>query len=422
MSDILYVLKTSDHFYKVGIATDLYIRIAQLQTGCPTPIDMARSFQVNNAKLAESLSHNALRQYALRGEWFEVPDDHVNEFISSIEHLVESVNSGSLTDDDTGDTQILRNARATIEQSGLRERTRQAYVYWITKFIKEQHILTESDLHADVIKNFIQQLQITKAYSPTSVSQAFHALIYLFEKVSSINVPRELNSILERRPKPSFHILPRSEIIRLIDGTPSTLKAQVMLLYGCGLRLMECLCIRVLDVNLEAMLLYIRNSEGVVSRQVSIPETMLPLLRLKLKERENLHKSDLLKGDGYIITPRATTGNDKEISNALEWQFIFSSQKQTNTPNGAYSIRLHQDPKNIQRSIKATAKKLGIDVRITSQSLRHSFAVHMLEKGYSLKNLQECLGHSDISQTSAYLPYIIKSNETIKSPLDWDYT
>lgn len=419
MSSLLYVLKTGANYYKIGLASEIKSRISQLQTGCPTPIETVALHDVIFPKKIEALSHREMKQYAIRGEWFEVPDDRIDEFLAEVSDLVARGNTGDLNYKEE-ETELIKTVRAAILRSGFSSKTEQAYIHWISRFQSAFQGAHPTLPDVKQIQKFIENLRNSSNYSESTLRQAFHAIVFWFENVLKIPVGRKLNSkICDSKIRPAIHVIPREQILKLIEQVPTTYRLQTMLLYGCGLRLMECLSIRVGDVDVESHEISIRDTKGQLSRKVPIPATLFSLLLDSLRERELIHSLDVPNDGGYTLVP-SDTSLSKKPSNNLEWQYLFCLTQVCRDPITKLLMRPHADPKAIQKAIKAAVKKLKLDERTTPRTLRHSFAVHMLEKGSSLSELQARMGHSEISTTALYLPLAIRQPIKIISPLDDD--
>jgi len=419
MSSLLYVLKTGASFYKIGLASEIKNRISQLQTGCPTPIETVALHDVLFPRKIEALSHRAMKQYAIRGEWFEVPNDRLDAFLAEVSDLVARGNAGELNNTEE-ESELLKAVGAAFSRSGFSPKTKQAYIYWISRFQNnlQEALPTAPDVNQFLM--FIERLRDSGNYSESTLRQAFHAISYWFEKVLNIPVGRTVNSS-KRNPKKrtDFHVIPREQILKLIEQMPTHTRLQTMLLYGCGLRLMECLNIRIGDVDVEACEISIRNTNGQQSRKVPIPSVSLSLLLDTLRERELVHNLDVSNDGGYTQVPSVSPSGTQN-SNRLEWQYLFCLSQESRDPITKVLMRPHGDPKAIQKAIKAVVKKLHLDERTTPRTLRHSFAVHMLEKECSLSELQARMGHSDISTTALYLPLANRPSVVITNPLDDD--
>ena len=416
MSNLLYVLKTGTNYYKIGLASKINSRISQLQTGCPTPIETVALHDVIFPKRIETLSHRALKQYAIRGEWFEVADERLDEFLAEISDLVARGNTGDLNHKEEEST-LIKNIREAVSRLGLSSKTEQAYIYWVSRFHKYLGGSHDTLPDAKQIPGFIEHLRDSGDYAESTLRQDFNSITFWLEKVLNIPVGRNLRSKTSVTRSTFIHVIPRDQIIKIIEllRTPSKLQAQLM--YGCGLRLMECLNIRVIDIDVEAREIAIRDTKGRISRKVPIPASLFSLLIDSLKERELIHSSDVSNGGGYTLT-LSGANRSSPSSNSLEWQFLFYLTQISRDPVTKHLMRPHADPKAIQKAIKSAVKKLKLDERTTPRTLRHSFAVHMLELGCSLAELQARMGHNEISTTALYLPLAARPPVKIISPLD----
>lgn len=296
-------------------------------------------------------------------------------------------------------------------------RTEETYLDWVRRYIlfhKKRHPL---EMGAEEIRAFLIHLATERTVAASTQNQALSAILFLYREV----LQKEIEPILlsaAKRPERLPTVLSREEVIRIIDrmNGPNKLMAQV--LYGSGLRLMECLRLRVKDVDFEYKTLTVRDGKGEKDRVTPLPDSIIPDLRRQIERVRLLHEEDLSAGFGEVYLPTALENKYSNASRELAWQYLFPSPKRSLDPRSGRERRHHMDESGLQRTIKESTQKAGIQKRVSPHTFRHSFATHLLQNGYDIRTVQELLGHKDVRTTMIYTHVIQRGGMAVKSPLD----
>lgn len=300
-------------------------------------------------------------------------------------------------------------------------RTEQAYLSWVCRFL---HFLKESspDLAGGKeIAAFLQDLAIQGRVAASTQNQALNALVYFYRQVLQRDVGDLGDFARPKRPRRLPVVLSRSEISRLfavLSETSVQHHLMASLLYGTGMRLMECIRLRVHDVDFELKQIMIRNGKGQKDRLVPLPESVRPALIEHLAGVRRLHDQDLSQGLGKVFLPDALAVKYPKASRKWGWQFVFPSGRVSTDPRSGEIRRHHIHENSLQKSIKKAAQTADLTKRVNCHALRHSFATHLLENGYDIRTIQELLGHADVSTTMIYTHVLNRGGRGVVSPLD----
>jgi len=213
-------------------------------------------------------------------------------------------------------------------------------------------------------------------------------------------------------------VLTQSEMKRMLDQLEGTRWLMASLLYGGGLRLLECLRLRVKDVDFERREILVRNGKGARDRVTMLPAGVVEPLKLHLVKIRSLHEQDLAEGYGEVYLPNALARKYPNAGKTWSWQYVFPSATLLPDPRSGMVRRHHADEKRLQRAVKSAVARAGIVKPATPHSLRHSFATHLLASGYDIRTVQELLGHKDVSTTMIYTHVLNRGGKGVHSPLD----
>jgi integron integrase len=265
---------------------------------------------------------------------------------------------------------------------------------------------------------FLTHLAVDRNVSASTQNQALAALLFLYEHVLKQPLDRVEGVVRANRPKRLPVVLTRGEVRRVLDQLDGTYRLMGELMYGAGLRLLECLRLRVKDLDFERGEITVREGKGDKDRRTMLPAVVRARLMAHLERVAELHRKDLAASYGRVHLPHALDRKLPEAAGEFRWQYVFPSAKLSVDPRSGVTRRHHAHEGSVSREITEAVRRSGITKRATSHSFRHSFATHLLEAGYDIRTVQELLGHEDVSTTMIYTHVLNKGGHAVKSPLD----
>jgi integron integrase len=268
------------------------------------------------------------------------------------------------------------------------------------------------------IEAFLTHLAVDRKVSASTQNQAFNALLFLYRAVLELEMP-QLDSV-ERAKKPRRLpvVLWPAAVRRVLCQLDGKYWVAGNLLYGSGLRLVECLRLRVQDIDFAMRRILVREGKGDKDRVTILPETVIEPLNSYLQKVRTIHNRDLEQGFGQVYMPLALTRKYPRAASEWAWQFVFPATTYIRDRDTGRIVKYHLHEKALQRAIRNAAKASGVTTRATAHTLRHSFATHLLQRGADIRTIQDLLGHKDVSTTMIYTHVIRKGGMSIQSPLD----
>jgi len=317
---------------------------------------------------------------------------------------------------------LLDQCRQIARVRHLALRTERSYLYWIERYIRFHNIQHPATLGAAEVESFLTDLAVSGNVSASTQNQALAALLFLYRDVLKRDIG-QLDAVRARRPHRVPVVLSQGEVAALlvaIDELPSTepYGLIVRLLYGAGLRLLECCRLRMKDVDFARGQLTIREGKGNKDRFVMLPSSTYTSLERQMQWRRALHERDLVRGYGRVEMPSALARKFPGADHSLAWQFIFASTKLSHDPRSGEVGRHHLHESAVARSMTSCVRKLGWTKRVTCHTLRHSFATHLLELGQDIRTVQEFFFFNDTATTEIYTHVMNKVAQRVRSPLD----
>jgi len=318
----------------------------------------------------------------------------------------------------TDPPKLLDQVRGAIRARHYSRRTEEAYVHWIRRYIlfhKKRH---PKELDASHITAFLTSMAVRDRVSASTQNQALSALLFLYKAV----LRQELGDIEHApRAKTPHHIpvvLGVDDVRRVLQALAGVPRLVASLLYGGGLRLQECLELRVKDIDFDRREITVRRGKGGKDRRVMLPESVREPLRVHLQLVKQQHESDLAQGVGRVVLPDALERKFPSAPTEWRWQFVFPASRICRDPQFGPPSRFHLHESVVQKSVTTAARQAGLTARVTCHTFRHSFATHLLEAGYDIRTVQELLGHADVTTTMIYTHVLNRGGLGVRSPID----
>jgi integron integrase len=315
---------------------------------------------------------------------------------------------------------LLDQVRGILRAKHYSYRTEQAYVHWIRRFVLFHGKRHPREMSTAEIERFLTDLAVKGNVSASTQTQALCSLLFLYQHVLKIKLGT-LDAVRAKRPKRLPVVLSRDEVRRLlasIQGAHGAYHLMAGLMYGSGLRLMECCRLRVKDFDFDRRQLIVREAKGDKDRAVPLPQSLSGALERQVAWREELHRTDRSRGFGRVDLPTALERKLPAAAYELGWQFVFASERISCCPRTKRPGRHHLHENAIARAVTLAARRSGLRKRVTCHVFRHSFATHLLESGSDIRTVQELSGHKDVSTTMIYTHVLQRGACGVISPLD----
>jgi len=297
-------------------------------------------------------------------------------------------------------------------------RTEEAYWGWVVRFVLFHEKRHPATMGAPEISRFLSSLATDRHVSASTQNQALAALIFLYRDVLKADPAPLDNLVRAKRPKTLPVVLNIHEVASLLEQLEGTPKLMATLLYGAGLRLLECANLRIKDIDFDARQVIVRSGKGRKDRITLLPETIRENLASHLDRVYAQHQRDLRSGAGHVALPNALVEKYRNASREWPWQWVFPATRIYTERRTGQRCRHHLHESVLQRAVKQAVQQARIPKKAGCHTLRHSFATHLLQAGTNIRTIQKLLGHSDIRTTMIYTHVLDDARPAVESPAD----
>ncbi|NJD61123.1 MAG: integron integrase [Deltaproteobacteria bacterium] len=315
-------------------------------------------------------------------------------------------------------SELLCRLREEVRKRHFSSRTEDSYSDWVIRFLRFHGTRDPSEMGKDEVERFLSHLAVDRNVASSTQNQAFSALLFLYRDVLGIRLDWLDGVVRAKRPKLLPVVLTRDEIAAVLGRLSGENLIAATLMYGAGLRLLECLTLRIKDVDFGYRQITVREGKGNKDRITILPGAVEARLRLHIEDIRVQFEKDLMEGGGYVRLPKALALKYANADRAWGWQWVFPAHRVYVESKSGRRYRHHLDESVLQRAVKEAASLADIKKRATCHTFRHSFATHLLEDGYDIRTIQELLGHRDVSTTMIYTHVLNRGGRCVRSPAD----
>lgn len=319
---------------------------------------------------------------------------------------------------ETKSPKLLDHVRETLRTKHYSYRTEQTYVDWITRFILFHNKRHPKEMGAEEVQAFISYLANERHVAASTQNQALSAIVFLYKSVlqKEIIIPSDI--IRPNRPERLPTVLSHQETMAVINKMGGATKLIAQLLYGSGLRITECLRLRIKDLDFANHQIIVRDGKGENDRATILPDSLVSDLKSQIEIARLIHQRDMKEGFGEVSLPYALAKKYPNAHREFPWQYVFPSTNRSVDPVSKRIKRHHLDVTVVQKAVRQAVLAAGLDKPVTPHTFRHTFATQLLQKGYDIRTVQELLGHKDVKTTMIYTHVLQRGASAVKSPLD----
>lgn len=315
-------------------------------------------------------------------------------------------------------SRLLDQVREAIRTRHYSIRTEEAYVRWIREYILFFGKRHPSELGSAEVSAFVSHLAVKRQVAASTQNQALSALLFLYREVLGQAIEWIDDVERARRPRRLPVVLTKSEVRAVLGHLRAEMWLMASLLYGSGLRLMECVRLRVKDIDFARLQIVVREGKGDKDRVTVLSPSLVEPLRRQLERARALHQMDIREGYGRVHLPYSLARKYANAAREWGWQYVFPAIRRSFDPRTGQEQRHHISETSLQKAVKKALRDAGINKPASCHTLRHSFATHLLEDGYDIRTIQELLGHADVSTTMIYTHVLNKGARGVRSPLE----
>ncbi|MFH1675050.1 MAG: integron integrase [Pseudomonadota bacterium] len=314
---------------------------------------------------------------------------------------------------------LMDQVRQVLRYHHYAYRTEQAYCDWIVRYVKF-HGATKHPKYMGKreVEAFLSHLATNRNVAVSTQRQALNALIFLYRHVLDKPIDGLIEPVRAKRHRRPPVVMTQSEVQRVLSYIHGTHLLMAQLMYGSGLRLMECVRLRIKDLDFEKSLIYARAAKGGKDRTTIFPVSIQATIRAQVEKVRRLHDEDISRGYGEVYIPEALARKYPAAAKDFRWQYVFPAKKISTDPRTGKVRRHHVLESGLQKAVKTAVYRAGITKWVTCHTFRHSFATHMLENGVNIRVVQELMGHADVKTTEIYTHVMEKDITAVASPLD----
>jgi integron integrase len=319
---------------------------------------------------------------------------------------------------DPSQPKLLDVVRAVIRSKHYSRRTEETYIDWITRYVRFHKMQHPRELGSADITAFLTHLAVDLDVAAATQNQARSALLFLYREVLGLAIDTPQNVVAAKMPRRLPTVLTREEVRAVLGLMSGDHRLMAQLLYGSGLRLMECLRLRVKDLDFAQHQLTVRDGKGMHDRVTMLPDALTAPLQLHLQLVRRMFDEDVEHGYGTVYLPFALERKYQNANREWGWQYVFPADRLSTDPRGGQVRRHHRDERGLQSAVRAAVQAAKIAKPASCHTFRHSFATHLLENGYDIRTVQELLGHADVKTTMIYTHVLNRGGRGVRSPLD----
>lgn len=297
-------------------------------------------------------------------------------------------------------------------------RTEQSYIHWVRRFIFFHGKRHPRDMGEPEIAAFLTDLAVKRRVSASTQNQALSAILFLYKGVLERDIGLIRGVVRAKRPERLPVVMTREEVQSVLQRLSGREWLMACLMYGAGLRVMECMRMRLKDIDFGLKQIVVRDGKGQKDRVTPLPETLVSALHQQIEEVKRARDGDLADGYGEVSMPFALARKYPNAARELAWWYLFPASQRSRDPYSDRILRHHLDESVAQRAVKTAVRSAGLTKPVSCHSFRHSFATHLLAAGHDIRTIQEILGHQDVRTTMVYTHVLGKGAKGVFSPLD----